>query len=191
MVFKIYYYTLFNISYTIEKVIYISYTTIMVYEKEAKKSCGIWEIWSLFYGIWDIFRYIIHHILQNRRPIDQSLVLMVTMKQAAVEVSRPLSKCWGCRRGVKAAVDSVFSSICSAYIANIERSWYYCHRRLALWYSTSKEIRDMVLYQYIANISPISWCCRSQNGNSYSTSHSSTTSPSLSFSWSPSFLILL
>jgi hypothetical protein len=41
MVFKIYYYTLFNISYTIEKVIYISYTTIMVYKKEAKKSCGI------------------------------------------------------------------------------------------------------------------------------------------------------
>jgi hypothetical protein len=41
MVFEIYYYTLFNISYTIEKFIYISYTTIMVYEKEAKKRCGI------------------------------------------------------------------------------------------------------------------------------------------------------
>jgi hypothetical protein len=41
MVFKIYYYTLFNILYTIEKSIYISYTTIMVYEKEAKKTCGI------------------------------------------------------------------------------------------------------------------------------------------------------
>ena len=41
MVFKIYYNTLFNISYTIKKFIYISYTIIMVYEKEAKKSCGI------------------------------------------------------------------------------------------------------------------------------------------------------
>jgi hypothetical protein len=28
-----------------------------------------------------LFHYINHHILQNRRPIDQSLVLMVTMKQ--------------------------------------------------------------------------------------------------------------
>jgi hypothetical protein len=41
MVFQIYYYTLFNILYTIRKFIYILYTTIMVYEKEAKKSCGI------------------------------------------------------------------------------------------------------------------------------------------------------
>jgi hypothetical protein len=35
------YYTLFNISYIIEKFIYILYTTIIVYKKEAKKSCGI------------------------------------------------------------------------------------------------------------------------------------------------------
>ena len=41
MVFKIYYYTLFNILYTIRKFIYISNTTIMVFEKEAKKSYGI------------------------------------------------------------------------------------------------------------------------------------------------------
>jgi hypothetical protein len=41
MVFEIYYYTLFNILYTIEKFIYILYTTIMVYKKEAKKRCGI------------------------------------------------------------------------------------------------------------------------------------------------------
>jgi hypothetical protein len=41
IVFQIYYYTLFNISYTIRKFIYILYTTIIVYKKEAKKSCGI------------------------------------------------------------------------------------------------------------------------------------------------------
>ena len=44
IVFKIYYYTLSNILYTIRKCNYISYTIIIVYKKETKKSCGIWEI---------------------------------------------------------------------------------------------------------------------------------------------------
>jgi hypothetical protein len=54
MVFQIYYYTLFNISYTIRKFIYISYTTIMVYEKEAKKSC-VYEKYGHFFMVYEIF----------------------------------------------------------------------------------------------------------------------------------------
>jgi hypothetical protein len=41
MIFKIYYYTLFNILYIIEKFIYILYTIIIVYKKATKKGCGI------------------------------------------------------------------------------------------------------------------------------------------------------
>jgi hypothetical protein len=65
MVFQIYYYTLFNILYTIRKFIYISYTTIMVYEKEAKKKLWymrntgtfLWYMryFPLFYFPLDIF----------------------------------------------------------------------------------------------------------------------------------------
>jgi hypothetical protein len=54
IVFEIYYYNLFNISYTIEKFIYILYTTIMVYEKEAKKGV-VYEKYGHFFMVYEIF----------------------------------------------------------------------------------------------------------------------------------------